>query len=133
MRIVRSDGHWLWIGGPVPPGYAAITIGPVVSVRTRAAGDAELLRHEAVHVAQWRAHGVFGFLRRYLRDYLRWRLRGYPHRGAYRRIGFEIEATLRARSSRVGDAAKDTAAAPADEAPVGDAVADPGVPPVTTP
>lgn len=97
MGIRRGDGYWLWVGGPVPPGAAAITIGPVVSVRRRSAGSARLLRHEEVHVRQWAAWGATGFLRRYLGDYLRLRLRGWPHWAAYRRIGFEVEAEWRAR------------------------------------
>jgi hypothetical protein len=97
VALSRHDGVWYWIGGPVPPGSAAITIGNVVSVRRRAAGDARLLRHELVHVAQWRRLGLVGFGRRYLGAYARWRLRGYPHRGAYRRIPLEVEADWLAR------------------------------------
>jgi hypothetical protein len=97
VAIERRDGYWLWVGGPVPPGASAITLGPLVSMRRRAVGSGRLLRHELVHVEQWRHFGVFGFLRRYLRDYARWRLRGYGHWGAYRRIGFEAEAEWTAR------------------------------------
>lgn len=80
------------IGGPVPPGAAAITLGPLISVRTRHSADARLLRHELVHVRQWRELGFAGFLVRYVGSYLRWRLRGYGHGAAYRRIPLEIEA-----------------------------------------
>lgn len=97
MAIRRADGHWLWVGGPVPPGAAAITLGRLVSVRRGAAGNARLLRHEAEHVRQWSERGVTGFLARYLGDYARLRLRGWPHWSAYRRIGFEVEAEWRAR------------------------------------
>ena len=92
MRIHRRDDHWLWVGGPVPPGSAAITIGPVISVRSRAAGSVVLLRHELVHVDQWREQGPFGFLTSYLGAYLRCRLDLFPHLAAYRRIPQEIEA-----------------------------------------
>lgn len=85
-------GARLWVGGPVPPGADAITLGSLVIVRRSAAGSEELLRHEGVHVRQWRAYGAVGFLRRYLGDYLRLRLRGYGHRAAYLRIPFEVEA-----------------------------------------
>ncbi|HMJ77474.1 MAG TPA: hypothetical protein VK507_15955, partial [Iamia sp.] len=95
--IRRADGYWIWVGGPVPPGAAAITIGPVVSVRRRAASSERLLRHEEEHVRQWAERGVVGFLRRYMGDYLGLRLRGWPHWSAYRRIGFEVEAEWRAR------------------------------------
>jgi len=95
---LRRDGdHWLWVGGPVPPGADAITIGPVVSMRAAATGDDRLLRHEVEHVHQWRRLGAVGFLRRYLGAYARWRLRGYGHWGAYRRIPLEVEAEWAAR------------------------------------
>jgi hypothetical protein len=95
---VRRDGdHWLWVGGPVPPGADAITIGPVVSVRRAASADEHLMRHELEHVRQWRRLGVVGFLARYLAAYFRWRLRGYGHWGAYRRIPLEVEAEWNAR------------------------------------
>ena len=94
--IERRGGHVVWVGGPVPPGSDAITIGPIVSVRRAFASDAHLLAHEAVHVEQWRRLGVFGFLRRYLGAYVSFRLRGYDHWGAYRRIPLEVEAEWRA-------------------------------------
>jgi hypothetical protein len=97
VRVEQREGYRLWIGGPVPPGAAAVTLGSLVIVRRRAAGDADLLAHELVHVEQWRHHGVAGFAWRYLGAYLRWRLEGYPHWAAYRRIPFEIEAVWRAR------------------------------------
>ena len=87
----------MWVGGPVPRGAAAITLGPLVSVRRRFAGDERLLRHELVHVRQWRTLGVFGFLGRYVGAYLRWRLRGYGHWAAYRRIPLEVEADWESR------------------------------------
>ena len=58
------DGSRIWVGGPVPPGSAAITLGRLIIVRRRAAGDERLLRHELVHVRQWRQYGAVGFLRR---------------------------------------------------------------------
>jgi len=92
VSLERGDGYWLWVGGPVPPGAAAVTIGRVVVVRAGAVDDEVLLRHEAEHVAQYRAHGFLGFLVRYLADYARWRVRGYSHWAAYRRVAFEVEA-----------------------------------------
>ena len=97
MRIERREGYTLVIGGPVPPGAVGITIGSVVSVRADHATDERLLRHELVHVRQWRELGVVGFLVRYLGSYLGWRLRGYPHWAAYRRIPLECEAEWEAR------------------------------------
>ena len=84
------------VGGPVPRGSSAITIGPVVSVRRNAASDERLLAHELVHVRQWRDLGVVGFLVRYVVSYLRWRVRGYGHEAAYRRIPLEVEASWEA-------------------------------------
>ena len=83
----------------MPPGADAITIGSLVSVRTASASDPHLARHEAVHVRQWRELGVVAFLLQYLGAYARWRLRGYPHSAAYRRIPLEIEAEWVARRS----------------------------------
>ena len=68
-------------------------------MRRRAADDPRLMRHEEEHVRQWRELGVVGFLRRYLGAYLRWRWRGYGHRGAYLRIPLEAEAEWVARRS----------------------------------
>ena len=87
----------VWKGGPVPPGADAITLGSLVIVRRRSADDRRLMRHEEEHVRQWRELGLVGFLRRYLGAYLRWRWRGYGHRGAYRRIPLEVEAEWVAR------------------------------------
>ena len=92
MRLRRRGDHWLLIGGPVPPGSAAITIGPVVSVRGASAEDSHLLRHEEEHVRQWRELGYVGFLRQYLGAYLRWRRAGFGHQAAYRLIPLEVEA-----------------------------------------
>ena len=74
-----------------------MTFGPLVTVTRRHANDPSLLAHERVHVRQWRDLGVARFVWRYGRDYLRWRLRGYPHWGAYRRVGLEVEAEWTSR------------------------------------
>ncbi|HZQ26725.1 MAG TPA: hypothetical protein VFA94_03400 [Acidimicrobiales bacterium] len=81
----------------MPPGADAITLGRLIIVRRGAASDARLLRHERVHVRQWVELGVVRFLWRYVRSYLRWRLAGYGHWGAYRRIPLEVEAEWEAR------------------------------------
>lgn len=91
MRIERRDGYRLWVGGPVPPGAAGITLGRMVIVRRHAVGE-RLLRHELVHVRQFSERGRLRFLVSYVAHYVRWRSRGYSHRGAYRRIPHEIEA-----------------------------------------
>ena len=91
MGIERADDHWLWVGGPVPRGSAGITLGRLVIVRRRARSE-RLLRHELVHVRQFERMGFRRFMTGYLAQYVRWRVRGYPHDGAYRRIPQEIEA-----------------------------------------
>lgn len=97
MGIQRRDGYWLWTGGPVPPGSAGITLGRLVIVRTRRLTP-RLLRHELVHVDQFARQGIVRFVVTYLGHYLRWRLRGYPHHAAYRRIPHEVEAYWRERA-----------------------------------
>ena len=97
MPIERRDGWWLWVGGPVPPGASGITVGRLVAIRRGHERSERLLRHELEHVAQYGRLGIVGFLRRYVAAYLRWRLRGYGHRGAYLRIPFEASAEWRAR------------------------------------
>jgi Domain of unknown function (DUF4157) len=97
VRIEKRSGYVLVEGGPVPKRASAITLGRVVIVRTGHADSPYLLRHELVHVRQWRRYGVFGFLRRYLGSYVLWRTRRKGHRGAYLRIPFEVEADWLAR------------------------------------
>jgi len=96
MPIEERDGYRLWVGGPVPKGADGITLGSLVIVR-EGKGSPYLLRHEMVHVRQWRRYGVVGFLVRYAGHYLLWRMRGKDHKGAYRRIPMEIEADWVAR------------------------------------
>jgi hypothetical protein len=87
----------LWVGGPVPRGSAAITLGRLVIVR-RGAVTSRLLRHEEVHVRQFRQVGPIRFITSYLVHYVRWRARGYSHSAAYRRIPLEVEAYWLERS-----------------------------------
>ena len=98
MRLRRRGDHWLLVGGPVPPGSAAITIGAVISVRRPFADDARLLRHEEEHFRQWRELGYVRFLRQYLGAYVRWRRAGFGHQAAYRLIPLEVEAEAAAES-----------------------------------
>lgn len=84
--------------GPV----AAITVGRTVFVHPYhwvdvvAGRRPELTAHELVHVRQWQRDGVIGFLARYLGDYLRLRVLGCGHEGAYRNIGYEWSAYVEA-------------------------------------
>ena len=133
MRLERHEGYWLLVGGPVPRGSTAITLGSLIVMRSRGVGDERLLRHEQGHVRQWREHGVFGFLRRYLGAYLRWRCLAYPHRAAYRRIPFEIEAEWRARRAPIEGGVPETdpeRSGPPEGSPADRAPARPGRPAV---
>jgi hypothetical protein len=97
MKVERLDGAILVTSRFAAPGAAATTLGRFIFLRAGRRSE-RLLRHELVHVRQWRTHGIVGFLRRYLGAYLRWRSRRYPHWGAYRRIPLEIEAEWEARA-----------------------------------
>ena len=68
MKLVRRPGYYALEGGPVPPGSAAITIGPVVSMRSEVVGHARLMdpapspaprryRPAAMH-GTWRGDGT---------------------------------------------------------------------------
>lgn len=104
MGITRTDdGVVVWVGGPVPPGSDGITLGRLICIRRAREGSAYLMAHERVHVAQWRRLGVVGFSIRYVSAYLWWRLLGYGHRAAYRRIPLEVEADWSARRMLRGD------------------------------
>jgi hypothetical protein len=109
MSLHREDDHWVWVGGPVPPGSDAITVWRLISVRRRAADDAHLMRHEREHLRQWRELGVPRFLARYLGAYVGWRAKGFGHRAAYRLIPLEVEAEQAAVDA--GHAAEQAAAA----------------------
>jgi hypothetical protein len=98
MTIEPRDGYRLWEGGPVPKGSDAITLGSLVIVR-RGRITPYLLRHEMVHVRQWRRFGTVGFGARYVGSYVTWRVRRKGHRGAYLRIPMEVEADWVARRS----------------------------------
>jgi len=86
----------------VPPGSAAITLGPVVCVRRRYSDDLRLLCHEEEHVRQWRALGTVEFLRQYLGAYLHWRRQGFGHCAAYRLIPLEVQAEAAAERFDAG-------------------------------
>lgn len=86
-----------WVEAVAAPGADATTIGRTVFVRRGVTPSERLRRHEYEHVLQFHELGTVRFLRRYLGEYLRWRLRRHGHRGAYRRISFEVRAEWRAR------------------------------------
>ena len=68
-----------------------------IYVRTEVLGGessrlSRLIEHELVHVSQWEQLGVLRFLGRYLREYLKGRIRGLSHNQAYLEISLEREA-----------------------------------------
>lgn len=99
MRFVRHEGAVLVIGGLVPPGADAMTIGRFIMVRPGHETSRYLLTHELVHVRQYRERGITRFLAGYLARYLRLRLDGWDHDASYRRLPEEIEADWQARRS----------------------------------
>jgi hypothetical protein len=108
VPIERRDGFRLWVGGPVPKGSDGITLGPLIIVRSGCESSSYLIRHEHVHVRQWKRYGIVGFSARYLGSYAKGRLLRRGHKGAYRRIPFEIEADWIARRS-ISTAVRDQA------------------------
>ena len=108
VHIERRDGFHLWIGGPVPKGADGITLGSLVIVRAGREHSEYLLRHEHVHVRQWKRYGFVRFSLLYVGSYLRARLQRHGHSGSYQRIPFEIEADWIARRS-IATAVRDTA------------------------
>lgn len=86
-----------WVHGWAAPGADATTFGRTVFVRRGVEPSERLRRHEYEHVLQYHELGWIRFLVRYVGEYLRWRLRGFGHRAAYRRISFEVRAEWRAR------------------------------------
>lgn len=88
-----------WLRKVWPKGVKAMALPRRIYVSAEAlariaAGEAgELIRHEAVHVDQWRREGWIGFLAKYLAAYLKGRAAGLPHSVAYRAIPFEREAS----------------------------------------
>ena len=92
MEFRRLGEATLWIGGPVPPGADAMTLGRLILVRKGHESSPTLIEHELVHVRQFREQGKVRFLLGYLGRYVRLRLDGWPHLAAYRRLPAEIEA-----------------------------------------
>lgn len=103
MRVEKRDGYRVIIGGPVPPQADAITLGRTVIVRERAASHRGLMAHELVHVRQFIEMGPIRFALRYVGSYLRFRLNGYGHMAAYRRIPLEVEASWVSRLHQLSE------------------------------
>ncbi|REK24784.1 MAG: DUF4157 domain-containing protein [Actinobacteria bacterium] len=78
----------------------AMTIGSTILIDPEALALerlTSLLKHELVHVRQWRQLGPVRFLSRYIRQYLVGRFGGAGHRVAYLAIDLEAEARRLAR------------------------------------
>ena len=101
MRLQRLDGATLLIGGPVPPGADAMTLGRLILVRKGHESSPILIEHELVHVRQYREQGVVRFLLGYVGRYVQLRLDGWPHVAAYRRLPAEIEARWETHRNRM--------------------------------
>lgn len=103
MRVERRNGYRVVVGGPVPPQAAAITLGRTIVVRAEACDQQDLMAHELVHVRQFRELGAVRFVVRYVGSYLRFRLSGFGHMAAYRRIPLEVEASWVSRLHSVAE------------------------------
>jgi hypothetical protein len=103
MRVEKRNGYRVVVGGPVPPQAEAITLGATIFVRKRSCEHQGLMAHELVHIRQFKEMGPVRFLARYLASYLRYRLSGYCHMAAYRRIPLEVEASWVSRLHSVTD------------------------------
>ena len=99
MIVSTTRSVILLLGLLIRLSQLGITLGPLVIVRAGLGDSTTLLRHEQVHVRQWRRYGVLGFTARYVGWYLLWRFRRKGHLGAYLRIPMEIEASWVARRS----------------------------------
>ncbi|MEM9518213.1 MAG: DUF4157 domain-containing protein [Actinomycetota bacterium] len=93
---------WIMEAPILPNGADGMVIGRTVFLRDDrdASGDRELLAHELVHVRQFAELGLIGFVRSYVRDYLRGRRAGSSHRQAYLDIDAEVEARADASAWR---------------------------------
>jgi len=102
IHPIQPERLWLRAASPVMmrlwgSGIQAMTIGHWIFVDPSVLnGDQTklslLVIHELTHVRQWFDLGFFGFLRRYLGDYLHGRSHGLTHRDSYLAIGLEVEA-----------------------------------------
>ena len=51
-----------------------------------------LMNHEMIHVMQIKKHGLMTFYFSYLKQYIKFRIKGLNHQNSYHSISFEIEA-----------------------------------------
>lgn len=72
-------------------GVDAITIYPFLFHKDKKASEI-LINHEKIHFMQIKKWGVFNFYFDYFRQYVKFRLKGLPHRESYLSISYEKEA-----------------------------------------
>ena len=72
------------------PRVRGITLFPFILIRDE--GDERIIRHESIHIAQYREMFVIGFLLLYLWDFVRGFVKYKTYDDAYRSIRFEREA-----------------------------------------
>jgi hypothetical protein len=70
----------------------AITLFPFIFIRDE--GDEKLIRHESIHIAQYRELFVIGFLLIYLYDFVHGFIKYRNYSDAYKSIRFEREAYI---------------------------------------
>ncbi len=70
----------------------AVTLGPFIFVKKGHEPSQRLLRHEMVHVEQWKELWYVGFAVVYVWDWAVGLCKGYGLKNAYRSIRFEQEA-----------------------------------------
>ncbi len=99
----------VWLQRLWPAGTDALTVRrtilfhPDVEIEWTDENLKGLLAHELVHIRQFRQFGFGSFVIRYTFDYLRGRIRGLGHSGAYAAIEFEVEARdAQERATRQG-------------------------------
>lgn len=91
--MIKYD-HWLpkIVSRLVMP-ITAITIYPYILFTEKKSNDQlGIMRHEQIHLAQYRELWIIGFFIIYAFDYLKNRLKGYDHYRAYVNIRLEQEA-----------------------------------------
>lgn len=91
---VRPAPWWLRLVWRGP--FAAIAL--PWGIYVRATVSEVVIRHELVHMAQWRDLGLRRFLATYLKEYVAGRRHGLDHLSAYAAISLESEARIQAGS-----------------------------------
>ena len=107
VRVASPLFRRFWVKGIVAIALPnGVFVQPGVMEQFRAGIELDrwgrLIVHELMHIEQWHRLGAFRHVSQYSGDYLRNRLRGQGHWGAYRGIRLEEEAREAAASIRRG-------------------------------